>query len=183
MKFASVCALNSPIHFFYVKYTMRIIFLSLVILVLPTFSKAQEDRIRKNSISWESGFFSRGLVGLSYSRKFARTSYSLLSADCFAGIGTNGLYTGLGFNFNIGKKITFFVFGLDIKYYQLSLSETFIYKGFIGEGITFNPYLGFSLFANGGLTLKLRGGLMPAFQNGKYSALFPTVGISLGHSF
>ena len=142
---------------------MRITLLAIAVLILGFCSNAQEKEFRKNTISVETGIFSRGLFGISYSRKFVRLDKSFLSTDGFAGIGRNGNYFGLSFNVNLGQRVVFITGGFDVKWCEIELNEGLFYLGHYSKGFAYNPYLGVSLFTNGGFTAKIRGGFMPIY--------------------
>ncbi|MBI3133980.1 MAG: hypothetical protein HYZ14_04820 [Bacteroidetes bacterium] len=162
---------------------MRVLLTTILVLLLTGVSLGQDTTFRKNTISVESGIFSRGLLGISYSRKFLKTDYALLSADIFAGMSEAGPCIGAGFNLNLGRDYLFFVAGIDCKQYELQFYDNFLINDYYFKGIVYNPYLGLSAFVPYGFTVKLRAGLMPVYRNHSYDWILPSVGASIGHSF
>ena len=162
---------------------MRLLKTILVIIVFQNPGFCQEESFRKNTISVESGIWSRGLVGLSYSRNFLKTNFLFVSADAFAGIGSSGYYYGLNTTFNFGRDELFFTTGIDVKRCEIQYSETLIFGDYYFKGFAYNPFIGVNLYTPAGLSIKTRAGFMPIYKNRNYDGFFPTGGISLGYSF
>lgn len=162
---------------------MRMTLFVLILVLIQNTGSGQEELFRKNTISLESGFFSRGLLGISYSRKFLKTEYFYPSADIFFGAGTSGFYYGLGANLNLGREEVFFVLGIDGKKFEYEYDESFLFKSIYFNGFAYNPYLGLNLFTPSGLSIKTRAGFTPLYVNRKYDGYFLSAGISIGYSF
>jgi hypothetical protein len=158
----------------------------LLILTIVSFQNpgfCQEPAFRKNTISIESGIWSRGLFGLSYSRNFSKTKYLFLSSDASIGVGKSGFYYGLNAAINLGREELFFVAGVDLKRCVIQYSESFLFGDYYFKGFAYNPYVGLSLYVPSRLTIKIRGGIMPIYKSHIYDGFFPTAGVSLGYSF
>lgn len=162
---------------------MRVPLTLMVLLLFFGSLQGQEEKFRKNTISLESGIFSRGIIGISYSRRFLKTNHLSLSADIFTGLVSDGPCVGGGFNLNLGRNYLFLTLGIDGKWYPLHFSENLFIQEYSFKGMVCNPYLGLSIFAPYGFTVKLRAGLMPVYQNHSYDWVLPSLGASIGHSF
>lgn len=162
---------------------MRLLIIISSFIAIQDQGFCQEETFRKNTISVESGILSRGLLGLSYSRKFLKTNYLFFCSDAFTGIGANGLYFGLGPAINLGRDEVFLSIGTDVKHCVIQYDENFLFKEYYFKGFVWNPYIGLSLFTPSGLSVKIRAGFMPIYKNQSYDGFFPTAGVSLGYSF
>lgn len=162
---------------------MRLLKIILVFIVFQNPGFCQEESFRKNTISVESGIWSRGLVGLSYSRNFLKRKFLFMSADAFAGIGASGYYYGLNTTFNFGRNELFFTTGFDVKKCEIQFSENQIFSDYYFKGPAYNPFIGLNLYAPAGLSIKTRAGIMPIYKNHTYDGFFPSMGVSLGYSF
>lgn len=146
-------------------------------------SFSQDVPFRKNTVAFESGIFNRGLLGISYSRNFAKTNYAFFSSDCYAGVGyTFNHYLGLGSGINLGREEVFLFVGADVKYYYVTLPDIIFSVDHV-KGISYAPLMGLSVYTVAGLTAKGRFGFMFGYKNGAADFLFPVMGFSIGKSF
>lgn len=160
---------------------VRVLFLT--IFLLFTSSIAQESSFRKNALSVETGFFHRGLLGVSFTRNFLKTNGTFISTTAFAGMGFYyKRYTGLSLDFNVGKKEAFFCVGMDFK--GILIND---WKPLFGNGgpwqFAWEPHLGINIISTIGFTSKFVLGYMFTKEPEEGLLAFPGIGLSLGYAF
>ena len=170
---------------------MKKLLILFFVLGLTPHLYAQEKSIPKNNISVETGFFSRGIVGLSYSRKVIAKDTASLFIPIGTGLGfdldgfTWGIpdtspnwhvYSGVGFNYGPNKvKLTG---GLDLRVVLRISNGSLPDNDYIAS-----PNLGFLYQSDFGFSFagRLHMNLIGRPMDGTY--FIPGVGFSLGHSF
>ena len=161
--------------------------LIIVIAACQPVTFSQEGCVNyKNVVSFETGVWSRGLGGISYSRNFNIQKSGYLSATVGYGIG-RGLvginqYGTLNISGNFGKKWTFFCLGLEGKYVHL-IPDIF-YIDVPEDRVTIAPALGFKTWSKKRSTLfEFRVSCIPLFYQAEVEWVYPSLGLSLGKFF
>lgn len=165
--------------------------ITLIALGTTLYGQDQDKGLNRNSISFETGIWSRGLAGVSYSRNFFVKDKMHLSSDASAGIGVNArsgdmnLFINLNPMLNFGRNSRFFMIGVKGVYsIYNSASSTFATYGppekSRHEGYCIAPVLGYSEYYKSGLVVKFRGS---AFAFDDMKQWRPSLGVSFGYSF
>jgi hypothetical protein len=176
---------------------LLIIALILLINPLNSVSQIKKGSIPKNVISLESGIWSRGLLGVSYSRNIFINKKVHFSADASAGAGVNlrcreeNIFLTLNPMINLGNGTTFFMIGFETKYYQLNTANTWYNwwndkletNKFYYQGITASPVVGISSFHGEHFVFKSRFSTLIFRTENNNTKWRPSVGFSMGYSF
>lgn len=162
----------------------------LMIILLCTISLQANAQIQhksrgKNKISLESGLWSRGAVGISYSRYFAFTEIGNASFTGGYGIGYGfdgpSQYGTLNLSYLFGPGNLQFSAGIEGKYYYISDIFT-LFEG-VQEGFTAAPSLALNAHTESGIGFELRASAIPMFRGYEIHSLRPSIGISVGKEF
>ena len=153
---------------------------------------------RKNTISLETGFYHRGLIGLTYSRNKIIGPKSALNLEGTVGWGASkgssqNQFFVLNPQYLLGKENTFISFGAELKGYR------FTYSGLLGTaqyalangayqtntyiGLSGSPTLGISYYSSNGFTFKAKASIFFIFIDGQLGITLPSGGFSFGYSF
>ncbi|MBK7129993.1 MAG: hypothetical protein IPM74_17660 [Crocinitomicaceae bacterium] len=162
---------------------MRFFFVFILLFTLLAKLNAQEDKLRRNVLSIESGFFHRGLLGVSYARNFCVRERTFMTASTYAGLGFYFIeYAGFGYDFNIGKGEAFFYTGVDVKVILPNdLKPLFVDSNY--SMFAFEPHIGVNVSTHFGITVKFLAGYMFAKEPDDGFSAFPALGLSLGYAF
>jgi len=173
---------------------MKNVFLLALCLIITTWSSAQQNPIKKTTISLETGVYHRGLLGVGFTKNFAQIKPGFFSVELAGGVGIGygnlNNYAGVTSSFNIGAKNFFLSIGYEAQYYRLHLlqgtdkiSSFFRNSYSTFEGINTSPVIGFTILTGSGFTFKARGAAIAIKDSGTNTRLYTSIGYSFGYSF
>jgi hypothetical protein len=155
------------------------------LITMPTL--AQADHFRKNNIAFETGIWSRGIIGFSYSRHYLPGDFFYLSSEVSAGLGSGWDYIHAYQTFTqsvyLGSKEVYALIGAELRHYSLSTGGFLFETGHRYEGITGSPVVGFGCTGLKGFTFRTRLSALLVFENRTLEFARPSVGLSFGYTF
>lgn len=170
---------------------MKSCVLLLFLISFLTLKAQEEESFKKNVVSFETGVWSRGHVGLDYSRNFLKRELLFLTVETFGGVEYNlftpfNKYLGGATVVNFGRKHVFFMFGLEPKYYKIYEPSGFGVER-IYEGFSSSFMMGANVLFNNGFNAKFRLSYLEDsytdFTGTKRDMIWWSIGGSLGYSF